>query len=316
LIPDTQTSAARPSLAGDADRARRELWEARLRKEAYDEAHGLRVESFFGLRGLILLGLKAAGLYGRGVRNACSPVLREVEFRFANLPARFDGYRILHLTDFHFAGRPAFVEGVRKALDPVRADLCLMTGDYRFECYGPVDDAVRSMEQLLPSIHARRGIYASLGNHDPAALVEPYRALGIRWLINDNARIDEGEDSIWLVGLDDNRFFRTHSLPVALSGVPEGAFTVLLAHSPELGPQAARADIDLYLCGHTHAGQIRFPVIGAVRSNDPSPRRRIWGPWREGDLQGCTSAGVGTTSLPVRFNCPPEAVLVRLRRAE
>jgi uncharacterized protein len=70
--------------------------------------------------------------------------------------------------------------------------------------------------------------------------------------------------------------------------------------------------IHLYLCGHTHGGQIRLPGIGHLRQNAQCPRSYAQGHWKHNDMHGYTSAGVGCSMLPVRFNCPPEIVLIEL----
>jgi predicted MPP superfamily phosphohydrolase len=71
----------------------------------------------------------------------------------------------------------------------------------------------------------------------------------------------------------------------------------------------------LYLCGHTHAGQVCLP--GRISLYRPSGCRiRMGGVWRVGDMHGYTSAGAGTSMLPVRFNCPPEIARITLRRRE
>jgi len=78
--------------------------------------------------------------------------------------------------------------------------------------------------------------------------------------------------------------------------------------------EAAAAGIHLYLCGHTHGGQIRLPWLGAPMQNAACPRRYAHGCWRHGEMQGYTSAGAGCSMLPVRYNCPPEITLIELAR--
>jgi hypothetical protein len=84
-------------------------------------------------------------------------------------------------------------------------------------------------------------------------------------------------------------------------------------HTPEIIEAAALYGIDLYLCGHTHGGQICLPWIGPIIVNANCPRRFTQGVWRYKQVQGYTSAGVGTSGVPVRFFCPPEIALIELR---
>ena len=100
-----------------------------------------------------------------------------------------------------------------------------------------------------------------------------------------------------------------------MSEVPAGAFKILLAHAPELFENANELGIQLNLSGHTHGGQLRMPVIGALRQNARCPKEFAWGVWRYGKLQGYTTCGVGSSTLPIRFCCPPEVVIIELRRS-
>ena len=115
-----------------------------------------------------------------------------------------------------------------------------------------------------------------------------------------------------VVGLDDPHYYGCDDLPGALQGVPEETFKVLLVHSPELVAEAETHGIGLYLCGHTHGGQICVPFLGPVISGANCSRRYIRGAWRHKRVQGYTSAGVGVSVVPVRFFCPPEIVVIEL----
>src|SRR4029079_2861599 len=99
-------------------------------------------------------------------------------------------------------------------------------------------------------------------------------------------------------------------LDAALSGVPEDACKVLLVHSPEVIARAAERGVDLYLCGHTHGGQVCLPGLGPVVLNANCARRYARGTWRYGSMQGYTSSGLGTSCVPVRFFCPPEVAVI------
>jgi predicted MPP superfamily phosphohydrolase len=301
---------------------REALWQKRLeREEVLDRQHrrsealrrhgGRRLE----LGDVVTAVLRATGIFERGRRNALRPVLRRVDMRFPELPHEFDGFTLMQMSDFHFDKRPGYVETVAELVESLEVDVCALTGDYNYYDRGPSDRAVAGMAALLPSIRARHGVYAILGNHDHSGLVEPYEAMGIRWLINANVEIARGEASLYLAGIDDNHGYRSHSVPLALEGAPEDGFKVLLAHSPAIVREAAREKVQLCLCGHTHAGQVRLPWVGAVFLNAPNaPRRVCAGAWRYGTMRGYTSAGLGATASPVRFNCPPEVTVIRLLR--
>src|SRR5438128_9232780 len=86
-------------------------------------------------------------------------------------------------------------------------------------------------------------------------------------------------------------------------------------HTPEMFGAAAEAGIDLYLTGHTHAGQICLPWLGPLVSHATCPRQYTYGHWQHGRMQGYTTAGAGCSLLPVRFHCPPEICVIELASA-
>ncbi len=96
--------------------------------------------------------------------------------------------------------------------------------------------------------------------------------------------------------------------------IPDGVISILLSHTPEIYRQAAHADFDLLLSGHTHGGQICLPGAIPITLDATLPRRMGSGPWRYRRMVGYTSVGVGSCLVAVRLNCPPEITLHRLRR--
>jgi predicted MPP superfamily phosphohydrolase len=170
------------------------------------------------------------------------------------------------------------------------------------------------MRKVFGSISARDGVFGILGNHDVAEIAFALDEIGIRMLINEAVEIQRGNQSIWLAGIDDPFDYKCDDLPGTLQTVPANAFKILLAHTPELYESASELDVNLYLSGHTHAGQIRFPLVGSIRNNVDCPSAYAYGHWQYRQMHGYTSAGVGCSSLPIRFNCPPELTMIRLLR--
>jgi len=315
-IRKTKPDDASPALTPDA------LWKKRLVREtrctrqcrrtggtdtSYRESP--RVALFRDL-------LRLAGVYERGVRNARCPVLTRNSFSFADLPPAFDGLRVLHLSDFHFGYDGDIAGRVCRLVGDEEIDLCLMTGDFRFNHWARCRDVYDGVAQILSHFRPRLGFHAILGNNDWSEFARRFRALGLNVLVNAHCRLDAGGESIWLAGVDDPHEFRCDSLEHALRGVPTDAFTIVMAHSPEIIREADSRGVDLYLCGHTHGGQMCLPWLGPLYINARCPRRfALGGPWRYGNLQGLTNRGFGASTLPIRFNCPPEAVLIELKRA-
>jgi hypothetical protein len=154
-----------------------------------------------------------------------------------------------------------------------------------------------------------------LGNHDPIEMVPGLESAGIRMLLNEAAAIRRGAVEIHVAGLDDTHFYRTDDLPKAMAEIPPRAVKLLLAHSPEIIPDAAAAGVQYYFCGHTHAGQICLPGGIPVFTRSRGGRAYAAGAWRYGRMGGYTSRGAGTSGLNVRYWCPPEITVHRLRRS-
>ncbi len=254
------------------------------------------------------------GRYEEGIANALRPELSEQSLFFPNLPPAFDGFTILFLSDLHLDGLPGLTHLTLDRLAGRRFDLCLVGGDIRMRTYGPIAPCLRELRRLLPGIEAREGIFGVLGNHDCIEMVPDFEEAGMLMLVNDAWPLTRNGENIWLVGIDDPHYYKTHEVAKAFAKVPAGAFTLFLAHSPEAYEEAAAREAALYLCGHTHGGQIRLPSGMPVYTNSRAPRFTAAGHWRHRAMQGYTSRGVGASGAPLRFNCPGEISILTLRR--
>ena len=153
-----------------------------------------------------------------------------------------------------------------------------------------------------------------LGIHDCADIAIELEKLDVRMLMNEAVQVGAPDGRLWVIGVDDPHYYGCDDLAGAIEAVPPGGFKLLAAHSPEIFREAAGMGVDLYLAGHTHAGQIRLPLIGGLTMNAKCPRAYTHGHWRHGLMQGYTTAGVGCSLLPIRFGCPPEITVLELAK--
>ncbi|MBF0154045.1 MAG: metallophosphoesterase [Magnetococcales bacterium] len=253
-------------------------------------------------------------LYRQGVLNSLKIHTVTEELFHPNLPAACDGYTILHLSDPHFGTLPEIDDAILQATDNQQCDLCLLTGDYRASLPHSHDHALAKMRLLLQGIPARDGFVATLGNHDRVCMVNPLEEMGYRVLINEEATVHRQNAAIHLLGLDDTYFFPTRMALAKLSAPRQEGFNILLVHSPEIAAIAARHGFDLYLCGHTHGGQVCWPTGKPIMTNmRQGCKQHGQGLWRHGTMIGRTSNGLGSSSVPIRFFNHPECVRIVLR---
>lgn len=255
-------------------------------------------------------------------------------YRLDILPAG-DGLRVLHLSDLHMrqgdararaflaslpsadvtvvtgdlVGEPAAVEYVVAALKPVRGRVA------SFFVLGSNDRYAPRMQNWLryfvPHHRRRRGkVKRRRGRAEE--LVRQLEADG--WVHLQNRRADGELDGVAaeVVGLDDPHIHRA-DLSVA-QRVEPGRFGMAVVHSPDPAPELVALGYDLVVAGHTHGGQVRLPVIGALVTNSHIPRRMARGLHRLGPGYLHVSAGMGTSKYaPFRLFCRPEATLLELR---
>jgi hypothetical protein len=260
---------------------------------------------------IIIAALKLAGLYGRAQRNAEQVVVRRNELKFTSLPKSFNGYTILHISDMHVELSEAAMQRLIGLVDGMEYDLCVLTGDYRGKTFGPFDAALKGVANVTS--HLKPPIFGVLGNHDTIQMVPAMEAMGISMLINECAVIARGNHQIYLAGIDDAHFFRVDNIEKAASQIPKDGFSILLSHTPEIFRQAAHANFNLMLSGHTHGGQLCLPGSIPIKLEAVLPRRMGAGAWHYNEMSGYTSVGAGTSVVAARLNCPPEVTLHCLR---
>lgn len=291
---------------GEERTARRLHLEERLRRRKVAQGLGpFALERFFSVNAMVAAGLFTCGLSARGRRNTLDLRVEEHPVVITGLPKAFEGFRLLQLTDLHCDLDDRIMERIVEVMACVPHNAVVLTGDYHTKVHRPFDRSLAAMRLLIPLLHPKR--FAILGNHDFLAKVAPLEEAGLPFLLNEALPLEHCGSRLWICGIDDPHFFRTHDLARARAAVPAGEPTILLSHSPETYREAADRGYSLMLSGHTHGGQMCLPGGFPLYRNAPGCRREhLAGPWREGTLRGYTSRGSGTAGVAARFHCPPE----------
>ena len=257
--------------------------------------------------------LKPFKLYQRGYHNATRIVINRERIHFNDLPTPFHGYTLLHLTDIHADFISGYEDVICESIKNLVYDACVMTGDYRAKIKGSIKGTMKGMKKITSTIRAKDGIFATLGNHDSYRMVDPLEKIGLTVLTNESIVINRGNSRIQITGIDDPYYYYTDQALTALEETGKG-FKIALVHTPSLYDVAAENKYQLYLCGHTHGGQIclpgGYPVILHLRHG----RKYYRGLWRYREMTGFTSQGCGTIGIPIRFNTVSEATLITLMK--
>jgi predicted MPP superfamily phosphohydrolase len=269
--------------------------------------------AFSALLETLGLGFQLTPWYARGVRNALDLELTRLELKVSGLPAAFDGYRILHVSDSHLDILPAVADVAARLLDGIEVDLLAITGDVHGRKRHALSRSVEPLRRALAGVIVRDRRLAVLGNHDPVEMVEALDGLGVETLVNRTTTLSRGGEILHVTGLDDVHNFYSPAARAALDQRVDGC-RIALVHSAEMADHAAAAGCALYLCGHTHAGQVCLPGGRIVFTQLVRCRHAASGVWREGTMVGYTSPGLGVSPPAVRFNSRGGAALITLRR--
>jgi len=260
----------------------------------------------------VKFGLKITGLDQIAYENAKNVKIKELKLKFFSLPEKFDGYKILFMSDLHIDGMNPLCDILISLIGSLSYDISILGGDYRFLTRGNVDETVSKMDKLVTFLKTKSDVLAVLGNHDEYEIGEALNLSGVDMLINENRKLERDGDTIYVCGVDDCHYYAAHNYDETEKDIPENAFKILISHSPELYSSAEARKYNLYLAGHTHAGQLCLPGGIPVICEAHVPRKMIFGQWQYANLTGYTSSGAGTSGTPGRFNSSSEIVIIEL----
>jgi predicted MPP superfamily phosphohydrolase len=254
-----------------------------------------------------------------GVTNAIRvPPVKDIEVAVRDLPARYDGYRLLQLTDLHISRLfpERWARAVVEKANASGVDLIVVTGDF-------IDGSVAMRtDDIAPlaDLRAPDGVYAIPGNHeyffDYAAWMRHLSGLGIDMLPNANIVLDRQGERLAIVGVTDlsapGAGEAGPDLATAMRGIPAGTPMILLDHQPRDARRGADRGVALQLSGHTHGGMIRGLDRIVARANNGF----VSGRYQVGDMTLYVSNGTGLwPGFALRLGTPSEMTRITLRPA-
>lgn len=273
------------------------------------------------------LGL-ATGAYAHTIAPArCT--FPETEIEVPRLPRAFDRFRVALIADLHLDEEPdpQRLGRIVARVNQWQPDVVCLVGDYiSYEAVTIEDQLAQGLGQL----RAKDGVWATMGNHDhfngdgpdhePLTIRRALKTAGVPELCNDFTLIRRGDAQLILAGLDSVAGHPDLDGLKARLPSPRPC-TIAMLHEPDFADKTAtRACFELQLSGHSHGGQVVIPFIGPPVL-PPSGQKYHTGLYRvpynsehgRGEMLQYTTRGAGTSGMRVRFNCPPEVSLLKLR---
>lgn len=246
-------------------------------------------------------------------------VVSQYVYSNSKISNEFNDYKIVQVSDLHNA---KFGKENGKLINKIKTqkpDMIVITGDIVDSNRSDIKatcDFVKEIANIAP-------VYYVTGNHEYWLDDDNYNELisgldgaGAKILNNETVQISRNDESILLIGLDDN-YLQGRTLDNLVENEKEDSFKVLLAHEPQYIMKYSKAKVDLVFTGHAHGGQFRLPFIGGVvapgQGFNPQYTEGIYD---EGNTTMVVNRGLGNSVIPVRLFNDPEIITLILKTKE
>jgi uncharacterized protein len=243
-----------------------------------------------------------------------APVVRRLNLIDPQLPRSTEPLRILLMSDFHVStpgDTPRRLDSTVKQANALRPDLILLAGDFiATGTLGVHRPGPGHSVAPLARLRARLGTFAVLGNHDysyPTKLRRLLKEMGIRTLDNESVRAGP----VAVVGISDAASRHDNVAAAFDSWKRSGGIPIVLTHSPDVITRLPK-QFSVMLAGHTHCGQVRLPLLGAIVTSSRLGQRYACGIVRDAGRISVITAGLGTSGLPIRLGASPDIWLITL----
>jgi len=284
--------------------------------------------------GIIFAGVPFLSLFYGIMRGRFDFITRNIVLTYSNIPTKFDGLKIVQISDFHlgaFLHHEDQVQEIVQLINQQNADLLLFTGDFVNNLSTEIDP----FKNILKSLKAKMGKYAILGNHDYGEyvpwkseeekiqnvkrIIQLEKEIGFDVLLDESRQIQIEDETIELLGIQNwglPPFPQYGDLQKPMMDTTNDSFKILMSHDPTHWDAQVleKTNIDLTLSGHTHGAQFGIEIPG-FRWSPVTLRYNRWGGlYEEGNQKLYINTGLGSIGYPGRVGMPPEITVLTLNK--
>ena len=266
---------------------------------------------------VLFLIMLSVGVYSYYIEPA-RLVIHEETLKIPNWSSRLNNFKVVAISDIHGGSHYIDEEKIRKLVELANAqnpDLIVLLGDYVSQTHiaeGALKMPSETVAENLKGFRARYGTYAVIGNHDwyydEAKITREFENANIRVLTNEIEQIKVGDETINLWGIED--YWKNRRVPLEkFNQITDKRNILAITHNPDSLLKTPN-EISLMLAGHTHGGQVKFPIYGGIAFvNDP---RFMEGFVEVDGKHVFVTTGVGCSGPQLRFRVPPEIAVIKL----
>jgi len=262
--------------------------------------------------------------------------LKKTNVYIKNLPASFDGYKIIQISDIHLGSwhkNYEILEPVIQIINSQNSDIILFSGDL----VNNFSEETLGWEKYFKQLKSKSGNFAVLGNHDYGdysywmkkqaktdnlnRIKQAIHDFGFKLLLNENKTLYKGSDSISLIGVENwgkPPFPKYGNLNKALAGISDNTVKILITHDPSHweAEVVGKQNIALSFSGHTHAAQLGIKIGQVLHSPSSFIYKQFDGLYEKNNQFIYVNRGLGYIGLPIRIGVPPEISLITLKKAK
>ena len=239
--------------------------------------------------------------------------VKEYKIENKNLPKSFDGLKIVHFTDVHYGSKvdDKYLTKIVNLINKQKPDIVFFTGDFIDKRANLSNKNIETANKTLSKIKSTLGNFAVNGNHDIKHLEEYKKIMDGNFIMLDNTEkllYYNGSTPISIVGLTDATETKVN---YDVLKKENKYFRFVLAHEPDEFKKIKESSFNILLSGHSHNGQVRLPLFGAIYT--PVGSKTYYDEYYKIDNKEIfVSNGIGTSTIDIRFNSVPSINLYRL----